>query len=75
MNKTNWEEFDKLCIVNKDGDCKYWKPEAFGYKDMECSMDKFFPQEVKEKLLESVQQKIDEAYQLGFATGTIESTK
>lgn len=43
------KEFDKLCHVNKFGECKYWKPEAFGYKsdDNKCSMDRFFPENVK----------------------------
>lgn len=47
----NWEKkFNKLCILTKDGMCKYWKPEAFGYAedDREAPLDKFFPEEIKQ---------------------------
>lgn len=49
------EEFDKHCEVNIYGECKYWKPETFGYAphDMEASMDKFFPEQIK-KLIRSL---------------------
>ena len=45
--------FKEISDLNIDGDEKYWKVEAFGYApyDMEASKDKFFPKQVKEKLL------------------------
>jgi hypothetical protein len=45
--------FKEISDLNIDGDEKYWKVEAFGYAphDMEASKDKFFPKEVKGKLL------------------------
>ena len=52
------KKFSDYCMSNKFGELKYWNPAAFGYadNDMECSMDKFFPQkvwEVFEKLLDA----------------------
>ena len=48
--------FNQFCDLSIDRKCKYWKPEAFGYgkMDMEASMDKYFPQEVKEKILKAI---------------------
>ncbi len=45
----NKEEFEKLCLVNKFGECKYFDPQAFGYKDddTEFPVDKFFPESIK----------------------------
>jgi len=53
------KSFDEHCILTKFGECKYWNPSAFGYKDddMECSMDKFFPEEVKKILLSALEAK------------------
>ena len=47
------KEFDKLCILNVDGKCKYWRPEAFGYADDDrtAPLDKFFPEIIKELIL------------------------
>ena len=49
MHKSTEAKFDELCIVNKDGSCKYWRPEAFGYaeNDNEAPLDKFFPEAIK----------------------------
>jgi len=50
------KEFDLKCHVNIYGDCKYWDVEKFGYAkgDTEAPLDKFFPEEVKTFLRESL---------------------
>lgn len=67
--KQGEEEFDKFCILNKDGKCKYWKPEAFGYAedDREAPLNKFFPEEIKnfiskgrEETVEHLKEKVAE---------------
>lgn len=55
------KEFNEKCILTKDGKCKYWRPEAFGYSenDREAPLDKFFPERVKSFLtaaLETIKQ-------------------
>jgi hypothetical protein len=63
MNKETIEKkFNEFCILTKDGGCKYWNPESFGYKkgDMECSMDKFFPETIKQFIFKSIQEVLED---------------
>jgi len=48
--------FQQLCHCDKNGACKYWKVEEFGYKknDQDAVNDKFFPQEVLNKILKTI---------------------
>ena len=61
------EDFNKFCIVNKFGECKYWNPGSFGYSkdDTDFPLDKFFPENIKSFIAE----KIAEAYNKGFDAG------
>ncbi len=45
--------FKEICHVNIEGNCKYWKVEAFAYDEnyRDAVNDKFFPQEVKDKII------------------------
>ena len=64
----DWADgFDRLCIVNKDGDCKYWNPQAFGYSlhDNEAPLDKFFPEQVKDFIRKAISTAVKEAYERG----------
>lgn len=54
------DRFDKFCVVNKFGECKYWNPVSFGYDayDTGCSMDKFFPEKIKAFVQETVSESL-----------------
>jgi len=56
------DRFEKLCILNKDGDCKYWNPQAFGYaeNDTQAPIDKFFPEEIKSFLRSEITKLVEE---------------
>lgn len=71
------EEFAKLCIVNKFGENKYWKPDAQGYspEDMEASLDKFFPERVKEKIAIFLHSALLRAYEAGLKENVIKVDK
>lgn len=58
IKKEILKEFDKKCIVNKDGHCKYFNPEAFGYDkdDNEAPVYKFFPEKIKEMFSKALDQ-------------------
>lgn len=45
--------FSNMAQCNNNGEYKYWNPGYFGYleNDMQCSMDKMFPQEVHDSII------------------------
>ena len=55
ISKIN-QAFQEMSILTKDRGCKYWKVEAFGYReeDREAVNDKFFPEQVKDKVIEKL---------------------
>lgn len=50
------QEFTKMTYITTTGDYKYWRQSYFGYaqNDTEYPMDKLFPQEVHDKIINSI---------------------